>query len=82
MSDPETPIDWWDEERQETNGDGQEVQCPLCGKTLDDLWEFGPEDEKIIETDCGWCCKPITIRFSITIDSYCRPREEKEDDNG
>lgn len=42
-------------------------KCPHCKELLRDLWDHdwdGREDEEV-ETECGWCEKPIVIKRRI-----------------
>lgn len=47
-----------------TYSDSDEIACPHCGQMITGLWEYG--DDEWIETECGWCEKPIMITIRIT----------------
>jgi hypothetical protein len=43
-------------------------ECPHCGEELTDLWDYGWDDDfedESINSECGWCEKPVTIKRRV-----------------
>lgn len=51
----------------ETTTTTEDCQCPHCGELIKDLWDYNWNGNEDIETECGHCDQPITIRRSVTI---------------
>ena len=45
---------------------GQSIQCPYCGETIEVLVDESAGEQQYIE-DCSVCCRPIEI--AVTVDS-------------
>lgn len=43
---------------------GEIVQCPYCGETIEVLIDGSAGEQQYIE-DCSVCCRPIEIAVSI-----------------
>ncbi len=53
---------------EETRSDNDRIQCPACGESITDLWDYrwsGNADA--IETECGSCGVMIRISRHISI---------------
>ena len=50
---------------------GEIVQCPYCGETIEVLIDESAGDQQYIE-DCSVCCRPIGI--SVSLDEECGVR--------
>ena len=43
---------------------GESIQCPYCGETIEVLIDESAGEQQYIE-DCPVCCRPIEIAVSI-----------------
>ena len=50
---------------------GEIVQCPYCGETIEVLIDESAGDQQYIE-DCSVCCRPIGIAVSVDDESGVR----------
>lgn len=41
------------------------IQCPYCGEAITVVADVSDADQSYIE-DCEVCCRPITLRLSIS----------------
>lgn len=52
-----------------TRGDQYQVECPLCGKNIRDLWDLGNGLHEGAKIDCGACGEEITVEsVDVTVD--------------
>lgn len=49
------------------------VECPHCGETITDLWEYNWDPVETTETDCDHCGKPIVIVRHVSVSYSCEP---------
>jgi hypothetical protein len=47
---------------------GESIQCPYCGETIELLIDESAGEQQYIE-DCSVCCRPIEIAVSIDEES-------------
>lgn len=52
-----------------TTGDQYNVDCPVCGKDIRDLWDLGSGLCEGAEIECGHCGNTVTVEsVDITVD--------------
>ena len=52
---------------QTFNSNGHdEIECPHCGQTMQNLSDLEPSDRAMTSTECEHCEKPVQIGVSTT----------------
>ena len=46
----------------------QQVTCPHCGESWEDLWDYDWDGAETIEEDCPHCENPILLGRAISVE--------------
>lgn len=59
----------------ETHESGGVIECPVCGDTFGDLWDFEWDGCEEIDIECPCCGAPLLLLREVSVDYSARPRE-------
>jgi hypothetical protein len=63
-----------------TRDKDEAIECPVCGYSNTDLWDFDFGGREICETWCGDCDAKISLTRHVSVSYECRAGHQDEKD--
>ena len=60
--------DWEDDELDAELADSASVSCPYCGERVEIMVDAAGGDLQEYVEDCEVCCRPWSVRVSLSVD--------------
>ena len=66
--------------QEETQSDGDTIECPVCGSSMRDLWEYDFRDSECVDTECDHCEAVLLLTEHISRTYTCRAKLAKQEE--